>query len=247
MAREVASDLNGDGKMDGEDLFGMSTEALTMVVLRSCGSFITRKNTDDLPDLVLNTDKTAAIIEKIVPMFRDKFFALYSGDFSSGYTNVFSQFITPMFINDQLLFINNWLVVALELRIMESDFGILPPAKFDISQEEYIVPSSESWATYAIVPITNIDLEFTGYIMDALGYYGQQEVTRSLIDRTITSKTLRDMNTEEMLEIIFANRKYNLVQIPHHCPALHGEIAHSRRSLPTEGAQVITAETFPPP
>lgn len=210
MARAAAADLDGDGEIGRDDRFGLSGEpGLLTVILRSAGVRFTTRNSSGEPEFTLNTERAATVVEKAVPLLRDRSVALYAGDWSSGYTNVFSQFITPTFIADRLLFVNNWLCVALELRNMESDFGILPPAKLDEQQDSYYVPSSESWTYYAMVPVTVTDLDFTGYVMDALGYYGRTEITTALIEKTITGKTLRDEDTGEMLNIIFDNRCYD--------------------------------------
>ncbi len=213
MSETVATDLNGDGVMDANDRFGMSSEPQGLIAILSYGIRVTEKDENDLPVLVLNSERTANAVEKFVPLYRNKNTTLFVEDFASQYSQVYSQFMAPMFISDQLLFINNWMCVAMELRIMESDFGILPPAKLDETQDRYYVPSSESWMYYAVVPITVPDLNFTGYVMDALGYYGQKEVRSAIIDKTITNKTTRDKESEEMMYIIYENRCYDLATL----------------------------------
>ncbi len=213
-SRAVASDLNGDGVMDGSDIFGYESEGgLGIVAATSMGVNPIRKDENDMPVLDMDTELAASIVEKFIPLCRDKSITLYSSDFASGYKNVFRQFITEMFIADKLLFVNNWMVVALELRNMDSDFGILPPCKFSESQSDYICPSSETWTFYATVPKTAGDLDMVGYVMDALGHFGKDYLHTALIDTTITSKALRDTDTEEMLDIVYNNRYYNLVTI----------------------------------
>ncbi len=214
MATVVVRDVNGDGTMGKEDVFGYESEpGIGIVLLRSGGVKVTTKDKDDLPALTVNTERAASLVEKFVPLCRDKSITLYSQDFSSGYKNVFRQFITEKFIADELLFVNNWLCVALELRNMDSDFGILPPAKFDEQQDDYIVPSSESWTNYAAVLITETDTDFTGYVMDALGHFGKEHIYTALIETTITNKALRDTDTEEMLDIIYNKRSYDLAAL----------------------------------
>ncbi len=213
-ATVVASDLDGDGAMTEADRFGMSSEAaMVSPALRAAGINLTVKDDEDYPTLAVNTERSASVIEKIVPLWRDKATTLYVSDFSSKFGHVFSQFLVPHFIEDKLLYVNNWLCIALEMRDMNSDFGILPPPKFDEAQDAYYAASSESWTANATVPITNNRLEMTGYILDALGYYGQQYVQTALIDTTITDKALRDTDTEEMLQIIFDNRVFDIGSI----------------------------------
>ena len=113
------------------------------------------------------------------------------------------------------MFVNNWLCVALELRDMESDFGLLPPPKLDEQQESYMVYNSPSWTTYTAVPKTIKDenLNFIGDVMNALGYYGHEHIYTALIDTAITYKSLRDEGNREMMELIYANRIFDLADI----------------------------------
>lgn len=213
MAKAVAHDLNGDGQPGKEDMFGLSSEALGMVMLNAAGCRFTEKDENDIPQITLADYDVTGALEKIVPLFRDRTVALYSGDYSSGYKNVFRQLIVEKFIADELLFINNWVLVALELRDMQSDFGILPPPKGSEEQESYVDYGSETWLNYAVVPITVADTAPVGLAMDALGYYGKTEIYKAVIETTITDKALRDTDTEEMLNIIYNNRRYELAGI----------------------------------
>jgi len=211
MGRTVAKDVNGDGNMTEEDVFGFSSELSGFQTLGSCGVIYTVKDEDDYPVLTMDPELCATAIEKFVPLFRDNTVSLFAQDYNGkGYTNVFRQVITQKFIEDTLLFINNWLVVALELRNMESDFGILPPPKLSEAQEKHTIYHAEIWSTYATVPVTATDLDTVGYVMNSLGYYGHEEIYTALIETTITSKTLRDTDTEEMLDIIYNSRIFEL-------------------------------------
>ena len=141
---------------------------------------------------------------------------MYSQDYTSaGYKNIFRDLIVQKFIEDEILFVNNWLCVALELREMESDFGLLPPPKFDEQQENYMVYNSDSWTTYAAVPKTVKDenLNYIGDVMNALGYYGHEHIYTALIDTAITYKSLRDEGNREMMELIYDSRVYDLADI----------------------------------
>ena len=216
MGRVVAHDVNGDGKMDVEDIFGLDSEPIGYVAIGSCGITYTAKDSNDMPIWALDEEKAVSAIEKLIPLFRDKDITLYSQDFTGrGYSNIFRNLIVQKFIEDEILFVNNWLCVALELREMDSDFGLLPPPKFDEQQENYMVYNSPSWTTYTGVPKTvkDEDLEFIGDVMNALGYYGHEHIYTALIDTAITYKSLRDEGNREMMELIYANRIFDLADI----------------------------------
>ena len=160
-----------------------------MVTFGACGVTFTEKDENDIPSININQDRASAAAEKIVTMFRDKNTALFNSDYNSkGYKNVFREVIVQKFIEDEVLFVNNWMCIALDLRDMESDFGILPPPKFDEAQDDYYAYNSETWTTYAAVTKTVTDLDMVGDVMNALGYYGKQVIYTALIDTTITSK-----------------------------------------------------------
>lgn len=216
MGRTVAHDVNGNGQMDQSDIFGLDSEPIGYVAAGSCGVVYTTKDENDLPILALDQERAIAAIEKLVPLFRDKDITLYSQDYTSaGYANIFRGLIVQKFIEDEILFVNNWLCVALELREMDSDFGLLPPPKFDEQQEKYMVYNSPSWTTYAAVPKTVKDenLAYIGDVMNALGYYGHEHIYTALIDTAITYKSLRDDGNREMMELIYANRIFDLADI----------------------------------
>ena len=216
MGRVVAHDVNGDGKMTEVDIFGLDSEPIGYVAVGSCGVKYTAKDENDLPVLALDQERAIAAIEKLVPLFRNKEITLYSQDFtSSGFKNIFRDLIVQKFIEDEVLFVNNWLCVALELREMESDFGLLPPPKYDEEQESYMVYNSPSWTTYTAIPKTvkDADLNFIGDVMNALGYYGHEHIYTALIDTAITYKSLRDEGNREMMELIYENRIFDLADI----------------------------------
>jgi len=213
MGKAVARDVDGDGVMTDSDTYGYSSEGIGMVTAGAAGTVFTTKDENDYPVLNINEDVAAAAVEKIVTAFRDPNICLYSGKVTGTYTNVFRQCIVQKFIEDTLMFVNNWLVVALDLRDMDSDFGILPPPKLNEAQETYNIYHSETWTTYAFVPKTAQDLDMVGNVMNVLGYYGHEHIYKALIETTITSKTLRDTDTEEMLDIIYNNRHFELAGI----------------------------------
>ncbi len=213
MCQKVAGDVNGNGEIDIEDRFGMCAEGATMnYMIHSIGERFTKKDADGDISLSVNTERTATLIEKFVPFMRDKAVNMFNGDFS-GYKNVFTDLFLPTFTDDRALFYNNQLLVALNLRDMEADFGILPTPKYDEMQDDYSSPYSTWWATFVCIPATNSQAEMTVDTIQAMGYYAQQLITPAYIDSTITGKTLRDEESIAMLEVIMGNRVYDIGQV----------------------------------
>jgi len=210
MATAVAHDVNGDSKMDINDCYGMCGELSGINnMLLAAGLRFTEHNEEGIPELVYNNEKTISFFEKVIPFLNNKSVVTTSGQYS-GYGNVFVEVFVPMFADNRVLFYNNQLLVAMNLRDMEADFGILPSPKFDENQEEYIGGTNNSWISFIVVPVTNGALDMTGIVLDAMGYYSQQYVTPAYIETTVLDKALRDEDSAEMLEIILASRTYDL-------------------------------------
>ncbi len=212
LCTETAADLNGDGAMkETDDRYGMLSEPSSLTyAVHAAGVSLTDKDADGLPVLNVDVDRAAAVTDVYAPFMNDANINLMSTKVKGSYGSVFTELFLPMFTENRALFYNNQLLVALNLRDMEADFGILPAPKLDEAQEKYLTPFNGYWGTFLIMPVTNTDYEITGHVVEALGYWGQQLVTPAYMETTISSKALRDEASLEMLDIIFANRIYDL-------------------------------------
>lgn len=212
LCTETAADLNGDGAMnETDDRYGMLSEVNSLTyAVHAAGVSLTDKDADGLPVLNVDVDRATAVTDVFAPFMSDLNVNLINSKVKGSYNNPFTDLFLPMFTENRALFYNNQLLVALNLRDMEADFGILPAPKLDEAQKEYITPFNDHWGTFLIMPVTNTDYEITGHVVEALGYWGQQLVRPAYMETTISSKALRDDASLEMLDLIFANRVYDL-------------------------------------
>lgn len=210
----VSTDLNGDGIMDENDRFGVAEQrALINDMIFACDQRFVMPDENGKQQLVINCERTINIIEKCIPFLNDTSITTASNDYTSKYSNVFYEQHLPMFQNNQLLFNFNQILISFELREMEADYGILPQPKYDEAQAKYVTSISHSWGTVLCIPATNRIPEMTGHVLDALGYYSQLYVTPAFIDTTVRHKSLRDTDSEEMLEIILSNKVYDILMM----------------------------------
>ncbi len=91
---------------------------------------------------------------------------------------------------------------GVHLRDMEDDYLILPMPKLDEAQETYISCISGYVHSFIGVPKT-ADLEFVGFVSEALARYSHEKIRPLAYDTIYEAKTVRDERTVEMLEIIF--------------------------------------------
>nr|MBQ4318919.1 hypothetical protein [Clostridia bacterium] len=83
---------------------------------------------------------------------------------------------------------------------------------FDEAQDEYVSPTSGWWSTYLIVPITNGEMKMTGEVVEAMGYHSQQTTVPAYMNVTVLDKTLRDTDSEEMINLVFDTISYDLAR-----------------------------------
>ena len=109
------------------------------------------------------------------------------------------------------LFGGMWLIS--KYRDSEVDFGIIPAPKFEESQEKYYNTHSPGNCTAYAVPVTATDLERTGAVLEAMAQLSKYTLTPAYYDISLQGKFLRDEESAAMIDIILANRNFDLGMI----------------------------------
>ena len=204
MGRAALRDLNGDGVFDHNDQWGLVSNAnnYTLALMIGMGARYVIKDADDMPVFNLNTEGFINRFETLFDMVTD------------GWVYDFNRPNTPtrppyMFMNNQGLFWINPVQEAVLLRAMDTDFGILPQPKLNEQQEDYI--SATVNPHIMGIPVTTGDLERTGIILEALNAESRLTTLEIYFDTMLVNQLMnRDEESAEMLDIIFANRVYDL-------------------------------------
>lgn len=205
LCEQVSEDRNGDGIYDTNDAFGMNGSPTVMAACVRASDIPTTDISDiNAPKITLNTERTLTVIDKLNRVLANTQINLQTANLTFE-GDPWYDVILPMFKNNQLLFTFNWVFYALELRDMETDFGILPMPKFDETQKEYRTFTSDTWTDLLCVPATTTDADKVGHVLNAVGYYSQQYLYPEVIKRTVMGKTIRDESAAEVLDIIFKN------------------------------------------
>ena len=214
MIIEISKDLNGDGVMDGEDLFGQLSEYYCAYALFvAAGGRITNNNSGNYPELAINTERTPAIIDKILINMGDRNVTLCADDYSGKYSNPWDELTRPMFKKNQGLFYTIGMGSCQEFRDMESDYGILPLPKFDKNQADYHHFVGTGSTTSMCVPVTNANLGRTGHIVEAMAAESLYTLTEAYYTVNFENKQLRDEESIEMTKIILQSRSYDVGEI----------------------------------
>ncbi len=94
---------------------------------------------------------------------------------------------------------------------METEFGVLPVPKYDKAQEFYRTWTHESGSTFSAVnSIKENKKDDVGLLMTALALMSHQHLKPAYYDIMLTSRNVTDVDSAEMLDLIFQNRVYDM-------------------------------------
>ncbi len=195
LSKDIAQDLNQDGQWAYvDDLFGNIGCFSTYLIPGCAVDYVTFSEDNTSLALTPISNRTVSVCEKLQSVFPQKSIKSEGNDFSQS-----------AFKEDRALFLTHITEsAAVHLRDMDSDYLILPVAKFDETQEGYRT-AVNLWATaYVGVPLTAAD-EKTGFITEAMAYWSYKNMRPIAFDLTYKAKTVRDERSVEMLDIVFDN------------------------------------------
>ena len=208
ISKLISSDLNGDGKFDKEDRYGLLYYRDSIpAFLTATDEYIARKDENDLPYMSFNNEKVYNALESIYEVIYDETVAFHTmrafGD---------AGFIIEggkMFQSSQALLMYIRMTEIEGLRGMDTDFGILPFPKYDENQKNYLSLVNASIGSALSVPST-ADPEVSGAVLEAMAYESRYTLLPAYYEVMLKTKVSRDSDSEEMLNIIFGNMAYDL-------------------------------------
>jgi len=248
MMKVVPLDSNGNGKTDGDDMFGCVAQMFDALALTTAfGCSIFEKNSDDVPEFVLPEEENLDKMQSISEFFSDttrtivvdhsmyksvegKWDTLWSGKFASG--NGLFMFNCPGNLGG--------------FTDMEQDFGILPIPKYNAEQKEYYTMTSIWFTTSLSVPkIHGADNSDIGVVLDAMSYLSYVDVEPTFAETYLQNRYIRDEESVEMLNIVTSSKQYDpgfvfnwssAIQLPQNCVESGGDklastIEKSRKSI----------------
>ena len=212
MAKEVTKDLDGNGTLEDTDQWGFLTESYNEYGLWAAGGQrITAKDADDLPTLVAYSDKSVEVIQLVTQFTQDKAATLLADQVKTGDGGC--AFTNEHFGGGKALFIYGGMWLITKYRAYDVNFGVVPAPKYDENQERYYNTYSYANCTAYSVPTTAVDQTRTGTIMEAMAEVSKYTLTPAYYDVALKGKYIRDEESAEMLDIILAQRAYDLGMI----------------------------------
>ena len=210
MCKGASKDLDGDGIITWRDQFGWQGESWNLYVgVIAAGIQVITKNSEDLPEYNGLGERGIEAFTKLLQVFGDKTISLRSEDLSSYKGDIWTEVMDASFMEGRILFDNAGMNRVTLFRSMDTDFGIIPSPKFD-EKGEYCNTVSHSQATAISFPATTVDLERSGILADALCAESSYTLIPAYYDVQLKTKFARDDESSEMMDIIFATRRFEL-------------------------------------
>ncbi|MCL1794152.1 MAG: hypothetical protein FWG34_09800 [Oscillospiraceae bacterium] len=213
MAREAATDMDGDGIFTAADQWGIVSHPLCFIEFLNCmGEQLVKKDGNGYPFLIYPDERFIGAYKKTRELTSGEsgVFLDITGNFKGKSAD--NDHASKAFMNDRALFCAEVLGWSRKFREMTADFGILPHPKYDENQPAYQNATANTVPIFAI-PITNPNPERTGTFIDALTALSATTVTPAYYTISLEGKFTRDEDSIEMLDIIRTNRIYDLAVI----------------------------------
>ncbi len=215
----ATSEINGDGVQDEKDRWAFGTETYNIYVHAvAAGYKIAQKNkTTDLPYLTISEEQagTYKVLQDVTEFYNSKDVMVANSDeFIAKFPNgdVWEQTVHKAFTEGRELFYMCGLINVASFRQMEDEFGILPVPKGSSNQDRYYHTVSIDHSSFMFLPINikNDELEKLGTFISGISELSKKKVTYEYREVQLKYRDARDSESEEMLEIIFGSRVFDL-------------------------------------
>jgi ABC-type glycerol-3-phosphate transport system substrate-binding protein len=200
IVKKVHSDVNGDGVMDENDLYGFTSDFYSAAVTYQYAfdNPVFKKDSSGELKLSYYSPKMIQIVDKVYELF-------YGNEGSYVGTWGVSG---PIWQGGRAMLLNGIFESAVQYRSSDIDFGILPYPKFDEQQEKYLTMSDGAHSIMA-VPVTVSDPERTSIIIEALNAESYKQVVPAYYEKALKVKYSRDNESVKILDIILDGRYFD--------------------------------------
>jgi hypothetical protein len=200
LAEKGYVDLNGDGKQNKGDIWGVSatTVANTELFAFGLGLKLIGRDAEGLPILIAQDERNYNVLDKMNELYWNN----PGMNKSYGDGEAFnSPTVSNLFAADEILFLPLWLKTCEYLRDMESGYGIIPYPKLDTAQENYISLVQDTSSIFCI-PITCQHGDEIGAVIEAMCAENYRTVIPAYYDTALKTKYSRDLISAQMVDLI---------------------------------------------
>lgn len=196
LSEMATSDINGDSKINEEDVIGYYTyNNFVQPFFSAFGLQYTVPGDDGRRVLLMPDDNHINAAEMINEFVHSDMCIITAA------TDHQEQDVVDAFMSNKCLFMGLGIDGAERLRDMESDFGLLPYPKYSEEQSRYYDTILRRY-TVAAVPNTAVSSENSAIILEALGSIGYTDILPKYYEIALKGKYVRDDASAQVLDLI---------------------------------------------
>lgn len=212
LASAAKVDYGNDNRFTDEDTYGLASydDVISDIFMAGCGIKYLDKNADDEIVYDLNMELVDDIAAKVCKIMHEPGFTFNTrDDFQKNYCRgKDTRILEDLLVEGRTLFYSECLANTRYFRESSINYGIVPPPKYDETQQRYYSIMINPFV-YCI-PSCIADAERTGFLMDAYMAASHDTVVPAYYDITLVGKIARDPETVRMLGIVFDSLSYNI-------------------------------------
>lgn len=205
---KAGSDTAGEGIAEDQKVYGLLTwnDSMTQILAAGDERISSVDELGNLTYTMYNT-RTQNIYDKFTDIALNNAYSVnYQVIASSGWDTVRKE----IFDSNRALFYLNLLSTTIHHRDSELDYGILPYPKLDENQENFGHQISAFHTEFFCVPFYHYSENVSGSVSEYLAAKGQELTKPAYYEDTLFGREIRDEESGEMLDIIFASRVYDV-------------------------------------
>ena len=209
LGSDYTFDLNGDGVLDQNDRWGILSEYSGPTDFYF-GAMEHMATTDagGIPTIRLTGERAATVAEQVLTHFLNES-DVFLAERITGQSDIWA-YASQMFMEDRALIRTSCFEgIPRDYRAMDTDFGVLPLPKYDEAQDTYYTDARYD-IHVAAVPASVSDPEFVSAVTECLAAESKNILTPAFYEISLQGKVLRDNESEAMLDILFANKVYDM-------------------------------------
>lgn len=201
IVKNLALDIDGDGKMGDGDQYGLFTTTNSPAVAYqwAFNAPLTSRDSDNMPELVLDQGKWSTVVDTVYSLYYDN-----AGTYVK--ESLESEF--PMFRNESVFLINAYLQTSILFRDLDFDYGIIPYPKLDEDQSDYMT-MVDGFHTLFCIPITVTDTDFVGATVELLNAESYRSVVPTYYETALKVKYARDNESVQIMDMILDGRAFD--------------------------------------
>ena len=211
MGKKAQADVDGDGKITlgtKGDVYAIAGETMNIAVfMQGCGMPVAAYEDGDIYlNLADKKEQADTIFKAVYDLVADSEFAYLAEVHEQrwkGGRDFFEAQQSLFFVGG----INN---LHQYFRAFSYDYGVLPMPKYSVGQTEYYDAVNAYNCPAFAIPSNAENASMSAVVMQAMACRGQNSLVAVFYDTILKGNSVRDADSWEMLDLIFASRSFDL-------------------------------------